>query len=113
MSKTLVAMYSVIHMLSPSDLNECQTAVQAALNLAKLYFHYSIFSLPIGSGNGGLRCEEVPTSIASEMVSSARANSLGSITLVRLVAFKANKFTAFDSALNNAINCGAQTVPSQ
>ena len=101
----------VIHVLSPSDLNECQIAVQAALAIANQYSLQSISFPPIGAGGRGLPCDQVASCIASEVVSFARANSLGSITLVRLVAFNANEYTEFDNALQQAVSGSGVKFP--
>ena len=94
----------VIHVLTASNEEECKTAVQAALKLADQHSIKSISLPPIGFGYGGMPCDQVANCITYEVVSKAVAKSLGSISMVRLVAFNEVELNEFEEQLQQLIN---------
>ena len=98
-------------MLTPSNKEECKTAVQAAFKLADQHSIKSISLPPIGFGFGGMPCDLVANCIAYEVVSKAVAKSLGSITIVRFVASNEVELNEFEKQLQQSLykyDCGKQ-----
>lgn len=93
----------IVHVVSPSNVQECEQAVCAAIKSAALKGVKSLTFPPIGGGAHNVPLDEVAGCIVDTLAEAANRNDIGSLTLVRLVGFKVAEKDAFERALEQAL----------
>lgn len=93
----------LVHVISPSDRNECQQAVIATIHTCLIKNFQSIAFPNIFSGSQGFSMKQVASCIVQTLFVAAKKKSLGGLKLVRLVGSTPAETSAFESALRQAL----------